>query len=722
MKKQLVLAEKPSVGRELASVIGSFHRAQGYFEGERYIVTWALGHLIELDQPHHYDPRYKRWRLEDLPILPKTLTQSVMENTKSQYQVIEKLLKREDVESLIIATDAGREGELVARWIMKKAGWDKEVYRLWISSQTEEAIVKGFSTLKEGSLFESLYHAAEARAAADWYVGLNVSRCLTRRYDARLSAGRVQTPTLALIVKREEEREAFLGEFYYSIRLDFAPFSASYIIDGNPARIKEESKAQQIVQQIEKAPFLITSIEKSEKSEEPPLLYDLTELQKDANHHYGLSAKETLDTLQRLYEVHKIVTYPRTDSRYITSDIVPTLTERLKALEETSFGQVANLFLTYGFREDFSRFVSETKVTDHHALLPTEKRVDLSNLSAKEKMVWELITLRFMEVLSKEYRYNSTVITLQFENHTLSGRTQQIVQRGYKDMATLIGLRAEEETILEPVLTQELSLSLNDTLTPLKVRVRKSAETPPPRYTEGTLLMAMEHAGRTVEDASLKRHLTGGLGTPATRADIIEKLLQNYYIERDGKALVPTAKGRELIRLAPSVLQSAELTARWERRLTNISENSESKEQFIEDIKETTRELVSEIKGSKERFSPTFSDGKKCPYCSAMMMKYRSEIGQIHYQCQRLSCSYEEALVTKQSVSVKAAPSGDKKRVVVVKKRKEEPLFTIKVITPSRYRAPLPKERDKTEEGDVTTFAALLAASEKRNKERNRRK
>jgi DNA topoisomerase-3 len=398
MGKQLVLAEKPSVGRELARVLQCRKRERGFSEGDRYVVTWALGHLVELAQPAEYNERYKRWHMQDLPMLPAQLRQSIIKQTSDQYHVVENLLRREDIDSLVIATDAGREGELVARWIMKMAGWQKEVKRLWISSQTDSAIEQGFAKLKDGELYENLYAAAEARAAADWYVGMNVTRALTCRYDAKLSAGRVQTPTLALMTDREDEIEAFSGGFYWTIRADFGGFTASWQDESGSIRITEEQKSEAIIEKIKGKEGTIVSVDKLEKTEQPPLAYDLTELQRDANSQLSFSAKQTLDVLQGLYENHKIVTYPRTDSRYITPDIVPTLAGRLKAMDATPFGQVASLFVEHGYRSDMDRFVMESGVTDHHAIIPTEQRVDLNRLSKDERSLWELIALRFMEV------------------------------------------------------------------------------------------------------------------------------------------------------------------------------------------------------------------------------------------------------------------------------------------------------------------------------------
>ena len=776
MNKQLVLAEKPSVGRELARVLQCRRREKGYSEGDHYVVTWALGHLVELAQPAEYSERYKRWDVRDLPMLPEKLRQSIMEQTADQYRVVENLMKRDDIEALVIATDAGREGELVARWIMKMAGWNRAVKRLWISSQTDAAIMQGFDDLRDGSWYENLYAAAEARAAADWYVGMNVTRALTCRYDAKLSAGRVQTPTLALMTSREDEIESFTGGFYWTIRANFGAFTASWQDAEGSVRILHEEQALAIVDRVKDSEGKIASVERVEKSEQPPLAYDLTELQRDANNQLGFSAKETLDILQRLYEIHKIVTYPRTDSRYITNDIVPTLAKRLESLDATPFGQVASLYRHHGYRKDMDRFVMESGVNDHHAIIPTEQPVDLVKLSKEERSLWELIALRFMEVLSGDYIYTTTKIEVSVAGERFVTRVSVPEKQGWRDMARLIGKRsAAALSVLDE------GSSLSDTLPEIgqnvivgTVRSRRNATSPPERYSEATLLSAMEHAGRFVDDAKLKRRLGCGLGTPATRADIIEKLILNHYVDRQGKFLVPTPKGRELIRLAPPELRSPELTAAWEDRLASIAEGSEMQDAFVEDIKRNTRRLVSEVLSSKEQFRPEFSDGKRRPYCEAPMMRTTDEFGQIHFLCQRLSCSYEEAQIKRRkrdggSKGAEPAGKGDGKRVVVraralpassatgkkivVVKQSEkkgptsEDWETVtEVIRPSKWRRRQgvdvrESKKPQRETGNDrsrgagrkgsgfssdadggTTFADLLAASEKRKRERDKKR
>ncbi len=640
--KKLVIAEKPSVGREIGKALNAFNREQGYIEGNEYIVTWALGHLVELSEPASYSEEYKRWTLSSLPMLPEELTQSVIQESKEQFEVVSSLLNRKDIESVIIATDAGREGELVARWILKLAGWKGKTERLWISSQTEKAIKEGFSALKPASDYDNLFCAAECRAAADWYVGMNVTRALTCFYDAKLSAGRVQTPTLALMTEREDEIDSFVGEYYYTARGNFGLFSASYYPEENSIRFKDDERAKTL-EGLKHRKGKVVSIRKEEKSEPVPLAYDLTELQRDANLSLGFSAKETLDVLQRLYEVHKIVTYPRTDSRYITEDIVPTIPERLRAIRDTVFSYQVDEYLENGFNANNPRFVNSALVSDHHAIIPTEQKVRLSDLNEKEEKLWRLIALRFLEVLGEDYRYVSTQVNIDVEGFSFMTRSVEPLKLGYRSASVSARIKSASPVSEEGgdgILLS--SLQEGSELDLISVRVRKTSTTPPERYTDATLLSAMEHAGRFVENEEAKTNLTNGLGTPATRADMIEKLIQNKYVEREGKYLKATEKGREVVRLAPSVLKSPELTGVWEGRLEKISKGKENPEKFIHDIKSLASALVSDVKTSREKFSPIFKEGKTCPYCDGPMMKAIESDGAVHYICQRMSCSYEE--------------------------------------------------------------------------------
>ena len=746
--KKLVIAEKPSVGREIARNLGCFDRSQGYIEGQDWIVTWALGHLVELAPPQHYSAAWKRWSIRDLPMLPETLEESVIDESKEQFDIISSLLSRSDVESVVIATDAGREGELVARWILKLNDYKGKMERLWISSQTEKAIKEGFSSLHPSSEYDNLYAAAECRADADWYVGMNVTRALTCHHDAKLSAGRVQTPTLALMTKREDEIEAFLGSYYYSARGDFGLFAASYYPEENSIRFTDDKKAEELKEKKDRS-GKVKRIESLEKRDSVPLLYDLTELQRDANTALGFSAKETLDTLQRLYEVHKIVTYPRTDSRYITPDIVPTLKDRVKALQGTAFSRIVDEYLEHGFVTDNPRFVDESKVSDHHAIIPTEEKVRLDKLSYDEKRLWELIALRFLETIGEDYVYSTTTADIDVDGDIFRTRLTLPLKKGYRSVAESSGLKSTVAVVDEGDDSFALRrLKEGDEVTLLSVRVRKSSTTPPERYTDATLLSAMEHAGRFVEDQELKSNLTSGLGTPATRADIIEKLVQNRYVERQGKYFVPTPKGREVVRLAPDVLKSPELTGKWEGRLEAISKGKEDPDVFIRDIKKMASSLVEEVKNSSLVFSPVFKDGKKCPYCQGEMMKAEDSDGSIHYICQRLSCQYEEKVYKvkvstgekKSSKSFVTTPDGKVK--VVIKKnsqvkvpvsvyetktevvRESKKLFRSNDRDSDKFRQRDRAERNYYSAGDSggSTMADFFRLSKEREEERRNRK
>lgn len=645
---KLVLAEKPSVGRTLASALGCNNRENGYSEGNGYIVTWALGHLVELAQPVTYGDQYKRWSFSSLPILPQSLEVEPIANTIDQYKIVKMLLERNDIESFIIATDAGREGELVARWILKLSNYNKKIQRLWISSQTDSAIKEGFLNLKDGSEYLNLYKAAECRASADWYVGMNVTRALTTHFDAKMSAGRVQTPTLALICKREEEIEAFEGNFYWTLKANFGEFNCTYYTEQETIRIDEECKANDLITKLNKQSGRVEKIEEVEKSDHSPLAYDLTELQRDANIGLGFSAKKTLDVLQKLYEYHKIVTYPRTDSRYITHDIVETIPSRLMALCTTPFSSKAKFLANGNMHIDKDRFVRDELVSDHHAIIPTDQRVNLSRLSEDEKSLWQLIVIRFLEVLEDDYKYKTTSITIKVKNEVFKSRITTSLSQGYRDIARIVGLRSTASSEELDDTSFLYNLKENDIVTIKSIKSHRTSTEAPKRYNDATLLSAMEHAGRFVEDSTIKKNLSAGLGTPATRADIIEKLIHNNYIDRSkDNELIPTARGREIVRLAPSLLKSPELTGQWEERLSNIAKGKEDSDIFIKDIKQVARDLVANIGKSTDSFSPVFEDVKKCPFCGSLMMSILDEDNRKHYVCQKLSCSYEEMEVKK---------------------------------------------------------------------------
>lgn len=639
--KSIVLAEKPSVGRDLAQVLGCRKKAKGYLEGDAYIVTWAMGHLVELADPQSYDEKYRTWSLHYLPMLPEPMKHRVIRQTSDQFRTIQSLFRRKDVNNLIIATDAGREGELVARLIMRLGGWKGPYQRLWISSQTEVAIREGFRTLKPGKDLDNLFRAAECRSEADWIIGLNISRALSCKFDARLSAGRVQTPTLALIVGREKEINNFTPESYWQVHADFGSYAGLWRSSGGVTRIKEEKRAREIAEKVQGSEGRIVKVETKDKTEPPPLAYDLTALQREANSRLGFSAQKTLSTLQGLYERHKLVTYPRTDSRYITRDIVPTLKDRLQAVLSSRYRKPVQQLLA-GEIKPGSRFVNDAKVTDHHALLPTEQRAEPQRLESDERALWEMIVARFLAVLFPPYRFKSITLITEAKGEQFLSRGIQVVDPGWKAIEESVSDKEEEE---DETPQQELSSHRQGEVVRVAgTEVKQGFTKPPPRYTEATLLDAMEHAGRFIEDKELRASIAqGGIGTPATRAEIIEKLLSHYYIERRGRTLFPTPRGMELLELVPGDLRSPELTARWERRLSRITEGKEKPADFNRDIRRNATELVEMVKTSTASFKPRNLSNSPCPVCGKMMMPVLDKKGRKMLVCQSLSCGYEQS-------------------------------------------------------------------------------
>lgn len=639
--KTVVLAEKPSVGRELARVLGCNKKTKSFSEGKDYIVTWAMGHLVELADPGEYDEKFQKWDLKNLPMLPEKMKHKVIRKTSHQFRTVSGILKRKDIKKLIIATDAGREGELVARWIMRLSGWRGQTDRLWISSQTDQAIKQGFKELKPGKNYVNLFHSAEARAEADWLVGLNVTRALSCRYDTRLSAGRVQTPTLAMIVRREEEIDRFTPQTFWNVDVDLGPFSAQWRSSKGINRFNDYDRAVELTAKLENNAAVIVEIDKKKKSEAPPKAYDLTELQRDGNRYLGFSAKKTLQVLQGLYEKHKYVTYPRTDSRHITDDMVPTLKDRLEAVKESRYREQINQLLKTDIRPG-KNFVDNNRVSDHHAIIPTEQKADLKNLSVDEKQLFDLIVRRFIVVLSSPYRYESISMTLDINGEKVYAKGSRTIEKGWKKIDRQSGRdeRADDSEMPDQVLSD---YSSGDRFEVKSASTRKGMTKPPARYTEATLLSAMENPSKFVTDKNLKETIKqGGLGTPATRADIIEKLLTSYYIDRKGKELVPTAVGIELIRIVPTMLKSPELTAQWEQRFTDIAEGRESSGHFISEIREETGRLVNQVKNSKQIYEPKNLSRKDCPMCGKKLMEIHDKKGNPKFVCQSLACGYED--------------------------------------------------------------------------------
>lgn len=639
MSLKIVLAEKPSVGREIARVLKCKNNKGSYIEGNGYIVTWALGHLVGLMDPEGYGDKYKKWSMETLPMLPKPMKLTVLKKTSKQYNEVKKQLLRNDVDEIIIATDAGREGELVARWIIDKSGVRKKIKRLWISSQTDKAIMDGFKNLKDGRAYDNLYKAAVCRAEADWLVGLNVTRALTCKYNAQLSAGRVQSPTLAMIVNREDEIKNFKPEDYYNLKALTDKFALSWVSTKGNTNIFKEEVAKSILDKTKNSTGEVIDITKSRKKKYSPALYDLTELQRDANRIWGYSAKQTLNIMQRLYENYKLLTYPRTDSRYISSDILPTIPDRLRGISVGEYRAYADKLLKQGVKGNKS-FVDNSKVSDHHAIIPTEEKLNLGILSSEEKNIYNLVVKRFLSVMLQPYEYEQTTIKVNINGEIFLAKGNTTLEKGWKTLYQREDLDDEEGT-------QELpTLNVNDKVNIKKIELTKKQTTPPGRFNEGTLLSAMENPHKYInvgKDAAKTLGETGGLGTVATRADIIEKLFNSFVIEKRGKDIYPTSKGIQLIELVPEELKSPLLTAKWEKDLEDISRGKTNDKAFIENMKRYATSLVEDVKKGTNKFHHDNQTGKRCPNCGKYMLEVNGKNGRM-LVCQDRECGYRENL------------------------------------------------------------------------------
>ncbi len=645
MSKILVLAEKPSVGRDIANVLKCNQKKNGYFEGSKYIVTWALGHLVTLADPETYNKKYASWDIEDLPMLPKELKLVVIKSTSKQYNTVKAQMLRSDVSEIVIATDAGREGELVARWIIEKVHVNKPLKRLWISSVTDKAINDGFKKLKDGKDYENLYDAAVARAEADWVVGINATRALTCKYNAQLSSGRVQSPTLAMIQKREKEIQNFKPKDYYGISLSSDRLKFTWQEHGsNSTRTFDKEKIDRIMKKISGKDGEVVDIDKAFKKTYSPKLYDLTDLQRDANRIFNYSAKETLSIMQKLYERHKILTYPRTDSRYISADVVDTLPERLKAISIGKYSKLATKVLRSPIKASKS-FVDDTKVSDHHAIIPTEQTVFLDELNDGEKKIYDLVVKRFLAVLYPPFEYEQTTVKVKVEGETFTARGKVIKSNGWKEVYENVFSDEEgEDEISEQILP---SIDKKEI-----IKVSKATETtgktkPPARFNEGTLLSAMENPVKYMQSESKDLIKTigeaGGIGTVATRADIIEKLFNSFLIEKKGKEITITSKGQQLLELVPEDLKSPALTAEWEQKLDLIAKGKLNKNTFINEMKDYARQIVSEIKKNDKKFNHDNVTRNKCPECGKYMLEVNGKRGKMLI-CQDRDCGHRKGV------------------------------------------------------------------------------
>lgn len=641
MKKILVLAEKPSVGRDIAKVLQCTKKGNGFLEGNDYIVTWALGHLVTLAEPESYDDRYKAWKLEDLPMLPPSLNLVVIKKTGKQFSSVKAQMNRPDVKEIVIATDAGREGELVARWIINKARVNKPLKRLWISSVTDKAIKDGFNKLKDAKKYENLYAAAQARSEADWYVGMNATRALTTKHNAQLSCGRVQTPTLSIIAQREEEIRNFKPQTYYGIQAttDSGTFIWSNRKNKDTKTFSKEEITSVMKLLKDKKEITIQSVKKSQKKNHAPSLYDLTELQRDAHKIFGYSAKETLSIMQKLYEQHKLVTYPRTDSKHLSSDMVSTLKDRLKAVSVQPYRKMAHLALKSS-KQLSKAYVDDQKVTDHHAIIPTEETPFLQKLQDRERKIYDLVVKRFLAVFYPPYLYEQTTIEASIGTEAFQTKGKRIVEIGWKEV---YDFDSEKDHLLS-------KMEEGDMFSVLAIKETEGQTNPPGHFNEGTLLSAMENPKKFMKESNKDLLDTideaGGLGTVATRADIIEKLFNSGVIEPKGKEILITSKGKQLLELAPLELQSPTLTAEWEQKLEKIANGSLNKQVFLQEIKDYTSKSVSEIKNSTKKFSHDNLTGTKCPDCGNLMLEIKNKHGK-KLVCQDRECGHRKNISKK---------------------------------------------------------------------------
>lgn len=667
MTKTLVLAEKPSVGKDIARVLQCHKNINGGLEGNKYIVTWALGHLVTLADPEMYDHKYQKWNLDDLPIMPERMKLVVIKNTAKQFNAIKNLLNRNDIKDIIIATDAGREGELVARWIINKAHVKKPMKRLWISSVTDKAIKDGFKNLKNARDYEPLYQSGYSRSVADWLVGINATRALTCKYNAQLACGRVQTPTLAMIDKRETEIKNFQPKNYYGIEILSNNIYWSWLSNKNEKHIFNQNKIDNIIEQLQNSKLKITNITTNNKKSYAPLLYDLTELQRDANKIYGFSAKETLSIMQSLYEYHKVLTYPRTDSRYLTEDIVPTLKERLIASKGGYFDDVIDQILANPIKKQ-NHFVNNKKVSDHHAIIPTEQPVMLGAFSDSEFKIYDLVLKRFLAVLLPPYIYKKTTIKAKVNQETFTTSGKIEIQCGWQQIYNHDNTEQFEQVL--PLMKE------NDQYVVSEIKKTCDQTTPPAYFNEATLLSAMENPVHYTNNKSKQLNSTlintGGLGTVATRADIIDKLFNTFLIEKRNNEIHVTNKGKQLLQLVPQDLKEPELTAKWELQLAKIAKKQQKPDQFINEIRQYTKKIINEINSSQATFKHDNLTTKKCPECNHFMLEVNGKKGKL-LVCSNPDCKHKE---TVSIITNARCPNCHKKLELVGKKEKQ--LFVCK--------------------------------------------
>ena len=627
MGKILVIAEKPSVARDIAKVLNCAQKGEGVIYGEKYMVSWAVGHLVTLCEPEDYDKSLKRWSMDTLPIMPEKMKLKAIRGSKKQLDILKKLMNDKETDSIICATDSGREGELIFRYIYDYNKCRKPFKRLWISSMTDAAIKEGFDNLKDGSEYDLLYASAKCRSEADWLVGINATRAFTVKYDALLSIGRVQTPTLAMIVKRQAEIDNFVPEKYYEVTADYGDFKGTWTDSKNSTVIKQLSDAQEIASKVDGKDGTVKEVKKTAKQTLPPQLYDLTELQRDCNKMYGFSAQKTLDIAQSLYEKRKMITYPRTDSRYLSDDMIPKIKVIMRRLVNAEiFAGYAQNVIDMEKLPINKRIVDNKKVTDHHAIIPADNSFRKDSLTPEEKKVFGLVALRFIAVFGDPYKYTSTQITVVCEDEKFITKGTTVTDEGWKRLYREVYKNSREKENILPDVKE------NDTVHIEKADVEEKETKPPVQYNEATLLTAMENAGKNTDDEELKEKLKEyGLGTPATRAAIIERLIQVGYIHRKGKNLVPDEKGRQLISIVPDEMKSPVTTGKWEKGLGSISKGDMQTEKFMASINRYVAYLVQYARGAspdikiedkrKKKSSSKSKTFGKCPLCGGDVLE-----------------------------------------------------------------------------------------------------
>ena len=627
---KLVIAEKPSVAQSIAKVIGAYERHDGYVEGSGYLVSWCIGHLVELAEPDAYNEKYQKWRTEDLPVIPEAFQWQVAKDKRAQFVTLKQLMERSDVEELVCATDAGREGELIVRLVYEQAGCSTPFKRLWISSMEDAAIEEGFANLRDGHAYDDLYQAALSRSKADWIVGINATRLFTTLYNKRLTVGRVQTPTLAMLVERNAAITGFVKQMYCNVHLDCEGLEVT------KEKIFDAAEADAIMEKCDGMEGVVTSVKKNRKTVQPPKLFDLTTLQREANRYLGLTAKQTLDTAQSLYE-KKLITYPRTDSRYLTSDMAETAKSMVLLIAKVfAFERTGNT------EPDIGRLINNTKVSDHHAIIPTAEigKQDLKGLSDREHAVLRLIAGQMLCAAAEKHEYLETEIKVMCEGEEFSSKGKQVIAEGWKAIEAECkgrekGKAGDTEEDPEPVLPDVREGQHFENCWP---SISEHYTTPPKQYTEDSLLSAMETAGNEhfEEDTEKK-----GLGTPATRASMIEKLVSSRYVQRKGKQLIPTEDGINLISVMPETIKSPVLTAEWENTLMQVEKGNASADAFLAGICDSVRELVHQYSALPEEERNRFKGGGRreaignCPRCGSPVYE-----GEKNFYCSSRECRF----------------------------------------------------------------------------------